>query len=108
MANKEELAFGNIFEACTESKEEAADLQFRADIMLLIRSIIEEKKWTPAETGVALGVTQPRISELMNGHVTKFSSDKLITYISKLGYSIVPRLDMNEAQITAAVKKTSA
>ena len=38
-----------------------------------------------AEIGAKLGIPQPRVSELMMGKIDKFSSDKLIGILAKLG-----------------------
>jgi predicted XRE-type DNA-binding protein len=84
----ERLQFDNIFEATTDDKAEAADLEFRADLLLVIRKIVDENDWSPSETATALGVTQPRISELMRGKISLFSSDKLIRFLSILGYRL--------------------
>lgn len=85
------LQFDNIFDVITDNAEESADLQFRADLMLVIREIIESKKWNQAEASEALGVAQPRISEVMRGKVELCSSDKLIGYLAKLGFRIRPQ-----------------
>lgn len=41
------------------------------------------------EAAKALGVTQPRISELARGKITLFSVDKLITMMAHAGMHIV-------------------
>ena len=48
----ERLQFNNIFEATTDDKAEAADL------LLVIRNIVEQNAWNPAETASILGVHQ--------------------------------------------------
>lgn len=84
------LTYTNIFDAIIDDKAEAADLQFRADLMLVIRDIVEARKLKPVGIAEALGIKQPRVSELMNGKVDKFSSDKLIGFLSKLGFRFKP------------------
>lgn len=81
----ERLKYSNIFEAITDDAEEAADLQFRADLMLLLREYFRSKDAAQAEIGAKLGIPQPRVSELMTGKIDKFSSDKLIGFLAKLG-----------------------
>lgn len=85
------LQFDNIFDAITDNSEEAADLEFRADLMLVIRDIIESKNWSQADAAQALGVAQPRISEITRGKIQSCSADKLIGYLSKLGFRIKPQ-----------------
>lgn len=87
----ERLQYNNIFEAITDDAAEAADMEFRADMILVIRKIIEQKEWTQKEAASALGVAQPRVSELLRGKVDLFSADKLISFLAKLGFRIKPQ-----------------
>lgn len=87
-----QLSYDNIFDAITENKKEAADLRFRADLMLLMRDAFEQNGWTQSDVMSALEINQPRASELMRGKVDKFSSDKLIGFLDKLGFRIRPKL----------------
>lgn len=84
------LDYQNIFEAITDKPGEAADLEFRADMMLLLRSYFESKEWSQAQIAETLGVAQPRVSELMHGKINTLSSDKLICYLSMIGFKIKP------------------
>jgi predicted XRE-type DNA-binding protein len=84
------LKYSNIFDAIADNPEEAADLQFRADLMLVLRDYFHGS--SQAEIGERLGIPQPRVSELMSGKVDKFSSDKLIGFLAKVGvrFKLVP------------------
>ena len=86
----EQLKYSNIFDAITDDAAEAADLQFRADLMLLLREYFRSKAATQAEIGTKLGIPQPRVSELMTGKINKFSSDKLIGFLANLGIRFRP------------------
>jgi predicted XRE-type DNA-binding protein len=84
------LKYSNIFEAITENAEEAADMEFRADLMLVLRDFFGEQEASQAEIGQMLAIPQPRVSELMTGKVHKFSSDKLIGFCAKVGIRFKP------------------
>ena len=84
------LSYKNIFDAITADPTEAADLQFRADLMLALRDLFESRDWTQADIGRALGVPQPRVSELMRGKISTISADKLIGYLARLGLRLRP------------------
>lgn len=90
-----ELEFDNIFEALTEDPDEAADLAFRADLMMVLVGIFRRRGWNQAEIGKALGVSQPRVSELMRGKIDLFSADKLIGFLARLNIRLQPTLDEN-------------
>jgi predicted XRE-type DNA-binding protein len=84
------LKYSNIFEAITENTEEAADMEFRANLMLVLRDFFREQEASQTQIGEMLGIPQPRVSELMSGKVNKFSSDKLIGFLAKVGIRFRP------------------
>lgn len=100
-----ELVFNNIFDAVTNDKEEASALQTRSNLMLIIRDIIDEKKWTQSVAADHLSLSQPRVSDLKSGKIEKFSIDLLINCLFKLGFSFVPKYD--NKTLTMSVKKES-
>ena len=59
-------------------REEAASLKGRADLMLDLRKYIEARGWTQRQAAAFFGESQPRISNLMQGEISRFSVDKLI------------------------------
>ena len=72
--------------------EEADDLVLRAELMRKIGTIIEAKELTQAEAGQLIGMDQPRISALIRGKITKFSTDRLITALNDLGQNVELRI----------------
>ncbi|CAG22292.1 helix-turn-helix domain-containing protein [Photobacterium profundum] len=84
------VAFDNIFDAVTDSKEEASELQTRSDLMIVIRDIINENGWEQKEAAEKLGLTQPRVSDLVRGKIEKFSIDLLMTCLFRIGFRFKP------------------
>ncbi len=80
------VAFENIFDAVTDNAEVALELQTRADLMIVLRDIIEEKNWTQKEAAKHLGLTQPRVGNLKNGKIREFSIDLLMACLHRLGF----------------------
>ncbi len=78
----------NVFEDLGFDAEEAANLKIRADLMLDIRHYIQERGWTQAEAATFFGETQPRISNLMKGEISRFSIDKLINMLARAGLRV--------------------
>ncbi len=76
---------GNVFKDLGFEDEEAANLLMRADLMIEILKIIEERGWKAQEAARALGVAQSRISELRKGKMKEFSVDLLLKYLARLG-----------------------
>lgn len=79
---------GNVFRDIGFSKEESANLLARSQLMILLEKEIRKLNLTQAQVAKMLGVKPPRISELMNGHIDKFSLDLLLLYLSRLGKSV--------------------
>lgn len=82
----EELKYSNIFEAITEDKGEAAVLKFRADLMLVMKQLIEHKQLSQSDIMLALGISQEQTADLINCKIGSFSSDQLIAYLAILGF----------------------
>jgi len=78
----------NIFEDLGFAPEEALNLKIRADLMLNIKRFIQSKEWTQKQAALFFGETQPRISDLMNGDIERFSIDKLVTMLAKASMDV--------------------
>lgn len=89
-SNPIEITLGNdnIFEDLGFNSEEATNLKIRADLMLTLQSFIKENKWTQQEAAAFFQETQPKISNLMNGEISSFSVDKLLSILDKTGMKV--------------------
>lgn len=75
------------FELISDDRYEVLSLELKSEMMLAIRDLIDSKGWSQRESAEQLGVTQPRISNLVNGKIDKFSLDMLVGMLTKLGVS---------------------
>jgi len=66
----------------------SANLVMRAELMTAITEQIREKGWTQGQAAEFLGVAQPRISDVVQGRVDRFSVDMLIAWLQKLGKDV--------------------
>jgi predicted XRE-type DNA-binding protein len=80
--------FEDGWEAMNYPPGVAENLRMRSHAMIALRDIIEGRKLTQARAAKLLGVSQPRISALMNGHIEKFSLDALVEMLSRAGYTV--------------------
>ena len=78
----------NVFEDIGFNGEEAASLKVRADLMLDLRKYIETQGWTQSQAATFFGESQPRISNLMQGDIRRFSVDKLINMLTLAGMQV--------------------
>ena len=80
--------FDSVWDAIEPSKIEAANMKARADLMIAIRETIVGWKTTQAVSAKRLGLTQPRLNDLLRGRINKFSLDALINHASIAGLSV--------------------
>lgn len=57
----------------------------RATLLAIIGNYIRDQGWTQGEAARIFGLTQPRMSDLLNGKVDKFSLDALVNLLPVIG-----------------------
>ena len=80
--------FRSVWDALADSPEQAANLRARADLMRRIADLITAKGWTQVEAAERCGVSQPRINDLLNGRISRFSLDALVNIAAALGFRV--------------------
>ena len=99
-------SYKNPFSIGREDKREIANLTARADLLIALRDILESNNWTQKQAAEVLGTSQPRISDLVNGKIDKFSIGMLIDFLSRLGYDFQFSYDPDaEEPFRVSVKK---
>ena len=78
----------NIFEDLGFDKLEAANMKIRAELLLEIREHVRKKGLRQKEAAALLGINQPEVSALMNGHINKFSIDALVNMLARVGRQV--------------------
>ena len=76
---------GNVFRDLGFSREEAEHLLIRSDLMIAVQKAVARRGLKQAEAAKILGVTQPRVSDLLRGRIDLFSTDALIDILARLG-----------------------
>lgn len=79
---------GNIFADLGFAPDEAEHLKLRAQLMAAVRQVIEQRQLTQAQAAKLLGVTQPRISDLIRGKIDLFSMDMLVSMLAQAGMHV--------------------
>lgn len=93
-------------ELLSTDKTELSILTLKSKLMMLITSLIRGNKWTQSKAAKELNVSQPRISNLMNGQISKFSIDMLLEIIGNLDYEINIDFDKkSETPMSVNIKK---
>lgn len=91
-----EHSSGNVFKDLGYSDAEAANMMARAELMLKVRDIIEENGWSQREAAKVLGVSQPRVAEIMSFNPKYFSVDLLLKYLARLGTTVTFRFQKSK------------
>ena len=83
-----EQRFDSVWDALENSPAEAANMKARSSLMIAIRDVIEGWQLTQAEAASRLGVTQPRLNDLLRGRIDKFSLDALMILATGAGLTV--------------------
>ncbi|MDF3073704.1 MAG: family transcriptional regulator [Alphaproteobacteria bacterium] len=81
-------AFKSVFDALADTPTEAANMTARADMLLAIRERVRAWKITQEDAAARLGLTRPRLNDLMRGKLEKFSLDALVNIAAAAGFKL--------------------
>jgi len=87
--------FANVWDALEDSPEDAAIMTMRSNVMIAIKDKVRSWNTTQARAARRLGMTQPRLNDLLRGKVNKFSLDTLMTLASRSGLKV--KIDLRPA-----------
>jgi predicted XRE-type DNA-binding protein len=77
---------GNVF--ADLGLKDSDHLLARAQIGFYVFKILDEKKIKQREIADVLGIAQPDVSHLMNGHFSRFTTDKLLEFLRRLNRKV--------------------
>lgn len=80
--------FESVWDAVADAPEEAANLRVRSELMDRIAELITANGWTQVEAAAQCGLSQPRISDLLRGRISRFSLDTLVSIAAALGQRV--------------------
>jgi len=83
---------GNVFLDIGFSKAEAENLKLRAELMMRVEDFYRKSGMTQAEAAKRLGLTQPRLNDLLRGKIDKFSLDALVNMLGHAGMRVEMRV----------------
>jgi predicted XRE-type DNA-binding protein len=83
---------GNVFVDVGFTPAEAHNLRMRSEVMTALRRFIEKEGLTQAAAARRLKVTQPRISDLTQGKISRFSLDTLVNMLVDAGLGVELRI----------------
>jgi predicted XRE-type DNA-binding protein len=77
---------GNVFAdlGLPNPDEELTNAQLASEI----RQVIKRRRLTQVAAASAMGIDQPKVSALINGHLANFSSERLMRLLTALGQDV--------------------
>ena len=79
---------GNVFRDLGFPPDKAEHLLVRADLMMRLERELGSRALKQAQAAKLLGITQPRVSDLLRGRGELFSADALIDMLARLGIRV--------------------
>jgi len=79
---------GDVFTDLGFSPAESRNLRIRSELITALRAFIEQQGLTQAEAAKRLKVSQPRISDLTRGKISRFSLDTLVNMLTDAGLQV--------------------
>jgi predicted XRE-type DNA-binding protein len=77
--------FASVWDALEDTPEDAAHMRLRSELVTVIREAVEGWHITQSAAADRLGVSQPRLNDLLRGRVGRFSLDALVGLASRAG-----------------------
>ena len=85
---------GNIFDDLRF--ENAEELFTRSQMGFHVVRILKDRHLEQREIAKLLGLAQPDVSHLLNGHFSRFTIDKLLYFIKKLDKKVTIRISSHK------------
>lgn len=81
-------AFDNVWFALEKNESDAINMTMRSELMMAIEDAVKSWNLSQQEAAQKLGITRPRLSDLLRGKINKFSLDMLTTLAHNAGLTV--------------------
>jgi len=86
MKNIEKQKFSSVWDALEDTPSAAENMKLRSILMQALAEYIRQSGISQAQAAALLGVTQPRISDLVRGKIDLFGLDALVNMATCAGF----------------------
>ena len=80
------------------------ELLIKAELAHQISELISERQLTQTEAAKLLGIAQPKISALMRGQLSEFSTERLFRFLNALGSNVEIRIAHSQPNVPAQTR----
>ncbi len=84
----DENRFESVWDAIEDTPAQAANMRLRSQLMMALRDNIAREGLTQVRAAAILGITQPRVSDLMRGRIDLFAIESLVTMLAAAGLQV--------------------
>ena len=84
---KVQSSSGNVFTDLGRANSD--ELRIKAELVRQISNLIDAERLTQTEAAKILGIDQPKVSTLLNGKLSGFSTERLFKFLNALGNDVV-------------------
>ena len=84
--------YASVWDALEDTPEEAESMKLRAKLMRAVQDRVLASGASQRAAAQLVGVTQPRISDLMRGRIDLFSVESLVDMLVRLGMQVELRV----------------
>ncbi|MCB1908406.1 MAG: XRE family transcriptional regulator [Rhodocyclaceae bacterium] len=91
--------FASVWDAIADTPQQAASLRARSELAMALQEWMKAEALTQSAAAALLGVTQPRVSDLVRGRLELFSLDMLMDMATTAGLS--PRVTVEHRAVAA-------
>lgn len=88
----ESQTFASVFDALADTPAEAANMKARSELLAAIRACVQGWDLPQEAAAQRLGITRPRLNDLMRGKLGKFSLDALVNIATAAGLALEIRI----------------
>jgi predicted XRE-type DNA-binding protein len=81
--------YNSVWDAIEDTPEASLNMRLRSDLMAKIAGRIRGWGVTQKEAAHRLGITLPRLKELLDGRITKFNLDDLVNLTARAHIHLV-------------------
>jgi predicted XRE-type DNA-binding protein len=88
MKAMEVQTFDSVFDALADTPAEAANMKARSEMLSALKARV--RSWDLSQEAAArrLGITRPRLNDLLQGKLAKFSLDALVNLVTASGLTV--------------------
>lgn len=80
--------YTSVWNAIEKDTVKAANLKMRSELMMEVSDYVKRSGLTQSVAAEKLGITQPRLNDVLKGRIEKCTVDRLVNMLAAVGYKV--------------------